>query len=104
MISKSNTPENNLRIELKSHTEGKSSKIEVRSFTNTDFEMLFLATDIQTRIDEGVLPEEIAVIYRNNKDADRIAHVLEKTKIPFSVESDQNILKDVDIQSIKLAL
>ena len=97
LILKSKVDDEKLRVTLKSQTKGKSSPIEVRAFTNTDFEMLFLASDIEERIGEGVLPEEIAVIYRNNKDADNIAHVLEKTKIPFTIESDQNILSDSDV-------
>jgi DNA helicase-2/ATP-dependent DNA helicase PcrA len=98
LISNSDVSDKKLRERLKSHATGKSSKIEVRSFSNTDFEMLFLASDIQKKLDEGVSPEEITVIYRNNKDAEPVSHVLEKTKIPFSIESDQNILKDTDIQ------
>ena len=104
LIQKAPPDDTTLRTELKSHHKGKTRPIEVRSFSNTDYEMLFLADDIQKKLSDGVLPEEIAVIYRNNKDSEPLAHVLEKTKIPFLVESDQSILKDPDIEKFIVLL
>lgn len=104
LISASGPPLEQLRTKLKSNAKGKENPIEVRSFSNTDFEMLYLASDIERLLEEGVLPQEIAVVYRNNKDADFVSHVLEKTKIPFIVESDQNILHDKDIEKFIVLL
>ncbi len=97
LISKSSVTEEKLRVQLKSNTRNKETPIEIRSFSSHQFEHLFLAYDIEEKIKDGVPPEEIAVMYRNNVDAEAIAHVLEKTNIPFVIESDQNILRDVDI-------
>ena len=80
-----------LMVRLKSNISGKSAPVEVREFSTTSFELLFLARDIENKIEEGIEPLEIAIFYRNNRDAKAIAHVLEKTRIPFIIESNQNI-------------
>ena len=77
-------------------SEGES-KIGLRAFTKQGYEYLFLAKDIKEKIERGVAPEEIAVLYRNNKDVDAIMQIFEKNSIPFVVESDQNILLDNDM-------
>jgi len=74
--------------------------IESRAFSKDDYEHLFLARDINRKIQEGVEPSEIAVLYRNNKDVDSIVRIFEKENIPFIVESDQNVLADTDIQKL----
>jgi len=104
LISKNSVTDRKLKVELRSNRKGKETPIEIRAFSKPEFEHLFLAEDIQQKIDEGVPPEEMTVIYRNNKDAEPIAHVLEKTKIPFIIESDQNILRDTDIAKFVVLL
>lgn len=89
---------------LNANLKAPSAPIELRAFSNSDFEMLHLAKDIEEKIAEGVEPQEIAVIYRNNRDAEAVSCVLEKTKIPFIVESDQSVLQDTDIQKFVVLL
>jgi len=74
------------------------SKIELRAFSKQEYEYLFIAEKIMEKIKKGVAEDEIAILYRNNKDADAIMSIFEKNEIPFTVESDQNILLDNDIQ------
>jgi DNA helicase-2/ATP-dependent DNA helicase PcrA len=73
------------------------NKIGLKAFSKQGFEYLFLAKDIKKKIEEGVAPEEIAVLYRNNRDVDAIMQIFEKNEIPFVIESDQNILLDNDM-------
>jgi DNA helicase-2/ATP-dependent DNA helicase PcrA len=61
-------------------------------------EYLFVVEDIQSRIDDGVAPEDIAVLYRNNADAGEIASILQKKGIAHRIESDENILLQPEIQ------
>lgn len=75
-------------------------KIQVLPFSNSDYENLFISRDIENKIKMGVSPEETVVLYRNNKDADPIARMLEKMNVPFVIESDQNVLSDIDIQKL----
>ncbi len=61
-------------------------------------EISFLVENIKSRISSGVLPSEIAVLYRNNKDAIEISRLLEKFDIPFGVHSDEDVFHDFDIR------
>ena len=45
-------------------------------------------------------PEDIAVIYRDNKDAFAIAEMLEKSGIPFQIESDSDVFADPIIKKL----
>lgn len=80
------------------------ARIEVRAFNTPEAEYLFLASDVQKKLSEGVQPQEIAVLYRNNREAEAVARVLERTSIPFSIESDQNVLSDPDMRKLVLLL
>ena len=104
LIEMSKVQDKKLRVRLKSNIKEKSTPIEVRAFSTTSFELLFLAHDIENKIEEGIEPLEIAIFYRNNRDANAIAHILEKTRIPFVIESNQNILEDTDIQKFIVLL
>ena len=81
-----------------------SNRIALRVFSKTAYEYAFLAEDIKVKCDEGVLPEEIAVLYRNNSDADALVRTFEKTTIPFEVLSAENVLADTDIRKFLLIL
>lgn len=100
LITKDTTTDPTLRTNLISQHIGKGEYIHTYSFSKADFEHLFLAHDIEKKIGEGVLAQEIVVLYRNNRDAEAIVHILEKTNIPFVIESDQNILNDIDIRKL----
>ena len=104
LIKQNLLPDETLHAPLVSHRKGKEAPIEVRAFSKPEFELLFLARDIEAKLKEGVEPEEIAVIYRNNRDVHPIAHILEKTSIPFSIESDENVLRDPDIAKFVILL
>ncbi len=89
--------------ELKAHGAHPNKKIAVYPCKSPELEYFFLAEEIAKKInDEGVLPHEIAVLYRDNKDVFPIARMFEKYKIPFAIESDQNILEDIDIRKLFL--
>ncbi len=89
---------------LTSRANHKDEKITLYPFSTREVELEFIADDINKKIKEGVVPEEIAVLYRDNKDADELLRVLEKSEVPFVVESDQNILFDADIQKFLILL
>ncbi len=84
---------------LQSATKGKGG-ITVLSFSRPEVENYFLAQDIQQKIKTGVKADEIAVLYRDNRDVFSIAQALEKSGVPFVIESDQNILDDPDIKKL----
>jgi len=88
------------RGELKAHSTYSEQKIALYEFTTPGVEQYFLAKSIADKIASGTKPEEIAILYRDNADAMPIALMLEKVGIPFAIESDQNLLRDEDIQKL----
>lgn len=85
---------------LISNSDYKKELIDVRPFLNANEENHFLAKEIKKLITNGQKPEEIAVLYRENRDVFAIARVLRKFDIPFAIESDQDILDDEDIRKL----
>ncbi|MEX0910234.1 MAG: ATP-dependent DNA helicase, partial [Candidatus Paceibacterota bacterium] len=67
------------------------------NFTDEEYELRFVAEKIKNLITAGTSPAEIAVLYRNNKDAQKIGPFLDQAGVAYSIESDENILQDVDI-------
>lgn len=78
--------------------------IEIYECKNRETELHFLKAKILEKIQAGIEPEEIAVIYRENKEAFRIADFFDREGIAYSVESDENILSDIDIQKFIMLL
>lgn len=77
---------NNKDGKLKSSNK-EDHPIEVHSLADTYSEMKFVADEISKK--EG----EIAVLYRDNKDAYDLIPFLDKEKIPYVVESDTSIFE-----------
>lgn len=65
-----------------------------------DAELFFIAKKIREHETQGTPLGEIAVLFRENRDAAGIARALEAEGIPASVESDQNALEDADIANL----
>ncbi len=76
----------------------------LRAFSQSVLERLFVARDIRRLLDEGVQPGEVAVLYRNNRDAAALVEQLERVGVPFVVESDENIMHDPDIRKLLLLM
>jgi len=89
------TPLNAARAESK-------QKISLRVFTHEKAERVWLAQEIKEKIASGVPADEMAVIFRDNHDADPIVEIFEQTGIPFIVESEANILRDIDLRKLIL--
>jgi DNA helicase-2/ATP-dependent DNA helicase PcrA len=93
-----------LHIELKAKAGHDNIPVSLYSFERARNEYRFLAENIQSRLAAGTDPSEIAVIYRENKDASPMARALEKAGVPFAIESDQELFSDNDIAKIILLL
>ncbi len=78
----------------------KKEKIAVREFSNYKFELLFLAEDIKHKIESGVKPSEIAVIYRAHKYVYDIKAVFDHRQIPYTILSKGHILNDANIRNL----
>ena len=76
---------------------GKGEKIRIGEFASELAEEYFVADEIKKKLDSGADAEEIAVLYRENKDSSAFAEAFRKYGIPFVVESDNNLLSDPDV-------
>lgn len=99
LILKNVVDDEKLRTRLiSSGKPAEQKKIKLYGFENLEEEIAFVVSDVEKRITAGVRPEEIAIIYRNNRDVLPVAQALEKTKTPFVIESDQDLLNNPDIR------
>lgn len=76
--------------------------VRLLQFSQPDRELMFVAAEIRSLIDEGVTPHEIAVLYRKNKDAEAVATALERLGVPFIIESQENVLDDPEIRKVTI--
>ncbi len=83
---------------------GTPAKIHLARLGADEEELLYLAESVQKKITEGVLPHEIAVLYRNNRDAEGVRDYFERLGIPFIVENKHGVLADRDIRALNLIL
>jgi len=85
---------------LKAQAKYQAKPIKILAFPNPESELYFVATDIKNRIESGKAPAELAVLYRNNADVFPLARLLEKVGVPFAIESDQDLLGQIDVRKL----
>lgn len=83
------------RVKLVSLQIG-SRPIKLYEFAKQEDELNHLIYEIKNFISEGYKIDELAILYRTNSEADLIAKALKKANIPFRIESDYNILDEMD--------
>lgn len=77
--------------------------IELVRLKRADFEYIWIAEKIKDLI--NTIPgHEIAVLARNNKDLDPLISVFDSFRIPYIVESDNNVTDDIDVQKLIILL
>lgn len=77
-----------------------NEKINVLEFSNYKFELLYLVNEIKSKIESGVSPSEIAVLYRANKNVSDIKTILDAFQIPYTIFSKDKILDDTNIKNL----
>src|SRR3989339_106914 len=90
--------------QLQANMRYEEEKIRLLSFSKPKVEAYFVAKSIKNLISKGVVPSEIAILYRDNKDVFTFADMLERVDVPFAIESDQDILSDPDIKKLMLIM
>ncbi len=94
LIEKGELAEGELREPLTAHLAGQEEQVTVASFTEAAYEHAYVARSIRDLLDQGVPPEEIALLYRTNGEAEALTPALERLGIPYVIESDTNALSD----------
>lgn len=89
---------------LKANAIHANCKIKIYEFIKPETELYFLCQDIAEKIKSGVSENEIAILYRDNRDAHPVARMLDKFGVPYIVRSDQDIMADIDIKKFIVLL
>lgn len=85
---------------LRASESRRTCKISSAALSSPEVEAYYIARQIQDLIKKDIAPEEIAVLYRDNKDAYPLARMLEKIGISFVIESSQNVLLDPEVKKL----
>lgn len=59
---------------------------------------------IRERLEQGIVPEKIAVLYRRNSDGQEIASMLARMDISYGMDASLDVLDDPDIRRLVLLL
>jgi DNA helicase II / ATP-dependent DNA helicase PcrA len=73
---------------------------ELRVFQDEFSELVWVLDEIERQIAAGTSPDEIAVIYRNNKHGERVATLMRERGIPFTAKKEVSVLDLSLIQQI----
>ncbi|TSC82400.1 MAG: DNA helicase II / ATP-dependent DNA helicase PcrA [Parcubacteria group bacterium Gr01-1014_20] len=87
---------------LRATTKDVGEKIKVYAFETPEGEGMFIVEEIKLLLDNEIKPEQIAILYRENRDAKLIADFLNKAGLAYVIESESNILDDPDIKKLNL--
>lgn len=74
--------------------------IFIDEFASVQEEIEYIATIIGGLIQKGEKPEDIAVLYRENKEAAQAAEVLRSHGIAYRIESERDILGEPDVAAL----
>ncbi len=80
------------------------SVLQIATCDTPESEYLFITQKIKELLKQKVPANEIAVLYRENKDAAPISDFLLRQNINHRVESDENILEDMEIKKLNILL
>ncbi len=88
-----------LSTKLKAN-KGAGEDITVFPAESETLELLYLAEEIKRLEKTGVRYEDIAVLYRNNKEATLVKEILEKWEIPYELSVGGNVLDDLMVEQL----
>ena len=89
---------------LKAANRSDDHPVRVASLKNQHAEMKYVAERIDELIQKNTIPSEIAVLYRDNKDAYDLVPFLEKKDVPYVVESDTSIFSEPVVKKTLILL
>lgn len=89
---------------LISRVKDKAGDIQYREFHSYKTEVLWVAQDIKERIEAGENADEIAVLFRNNADANDLRRLLDIYGITYHDHSKKNLLDDPGMLKLFLLL
>ncbi len=97
LISKNLIKLEGINKNLKSLEKHKNIPIKIAEFSNEAVESYFIAKKIKSLIEDGIQPNNIAVLVRRNNDIDTIQNEVAGFGIQYEVSAGINVLEDHDI-------
>ncbi|MFM2415021.1 MAG: hypothetical protein RI911_714, partial [Candidatus Parcubacteria bacterium] len=85
---------------ISNHPEPHLAAVHEHVFSSEEYELAWVAEEIARAIAEGVAPQEIAVLFRNNRDADALSRALAARSVPHVIETKQNALEHHRMQQL----
>lgn len=77
---------------------------QIRSYYNQSHETAAIANEIIGLKNQGVALNEIAVLYRNHKQAEEMLQYFQEKKIPFHIKRKANVLEEIFVKKLVLVL
>lgn len=87
-------------IPLSAKGSVEAADILYAQFSAIQNELAYTTEQIKKLIEAGTPPDEIAVLYRSNKDAFGISHTLSQEGISHLIESDEDLFADTSVRKI----
>lgn len=91
-------------IKLRARASHQEHPIKIAAVSSPEVEPYVVARHIAERIKKGTKPEEIAVLYRNNKDAEPYATMLARLGVPCRLLAEENLFDAPIIKKMLLLL
>jgi len=89
---------------LNANAKYKEEPISVYVAHTAEEELSWVVKDIKSKIEHGVFAHDIAILYRDNKDAEHLLDFLERAQISARVYTEGDALQDKDIQKLFILL
>lgn len=99
LLSSQFMPENASLVAKAHHSE---ERIKIVAASDYYSEYYCIADIIKKKLEGGIVPKEIAVLAKNNKDILPFIDVFDQKGIPYAVESNLNVLTDSEIMKLIL--
>lgn len=100
LIESGDSFDKNVHKPLKAVSGRKERSLLLKETRSVLEESFFVAESVADLIKKGVYPNEIAVVYRNHKDATPFVRAIEKIGVPYLMRSDKNLFEDSNIRSV----
>lgn len=85
---------------LQSFADYENKRIKLGKFSHEVIEKFYLGDKIKQLIEDGVNPNEIAVLYRTNREGEELSRALAKMEIKVQISKGENLLEDHEIKKL----
>lgn len=92
------------RIRLESNDTKKNPDINVTECASPQAEVEYIAENISQKIESGIQPEHIAILFRDNRDADLVSRVFDQKNISYVLHTDVDVIGDDYIKRLLFIL